>query len=296
MSVREEILQEIKETPPLSQGTRRLLDTFFSEDFTPGKVEDVVAGDPALSSHVLKMANMLFHAREEEISYMPEARSLMGDTLFAAMALSSCFPCSCDAPLEGYEAGRGALMRHCLGTAVAAREFTASARIPTQPEAAFASGMLHDLGKILLSEYLKGKAPELMAVVLAQEVGDFLDAERGPLGMDHAETGAALAEHWDLNPSLCRVVRFHHHPAQAETVHQPLAYAVHLGDVAAMLGGGDTGADAFLYHIDEKYSGYFDINNDVVERAVLAVAEEYEKLDACCPDRFGNAGISQPTG
>ncbi len=59
MSVREEILQEIKETPPLSQGTRRLLDTFFSEDFTPGKVEDVVAGDPALSSHVLKMANML---------------------------------------------------------------------------------------------------------------------------------------------------------------------------------------------------------------------------------------------
>ncbi len=296
MSVREDILQEIEETPLLSQGTMRLLDIFFSEDFTQDKVEDVVTEDPALSSHILKMANTLFHAREEEISSVAEARGLMGDTVFAAASLSSCFPCSCDAPLEGYEAGRGALMRHCLGTAVGAREFIKNARAPVQPGAAFASGMLHDLGKIMLSEYLKGKAPELMEVVLAHEVGDFLDAERGPLGIDHAETGAALAEHWGLNSSLRQVLCFHHHPAEAEEAYRPLVYAVHLGDVAAILGGGDTGADAFLYHIDEGYSGYFKMSDDIVERAVLTVTMEYEKLDACCPDRFGGAGASRPTG
>jgi HD-like signal output (HDOD) protein len=295
MSVLEEIVKEIEETPPLSQGTMRLLDTFFSENFTSDKVEDAVVADPALSSHVLKVANMLFHAREEEVSSVHEAVSLMGDTLFAAISLSSCFPCTCDAPLEGYEAGRGALMRHCLGTAVGAREFTKNSRIPVSPGAAFASGMLHDLGKVLLSEFLKGKAPELMAVVLAHEVGDFLGAERGPLGTDHAETGGVLAEHWGMNASLCQVLRFHHHPTQAEEAHRALVYAVHLGDVAAMLGGGDTGADAFLYHIDEGYSDYFEMSDDIVERTVLAVTMEYEKLDACCPDRFGGADASRPT-
>jgi HD-like signal output (HDOD) protein len=296
MSVQKDILQKIEETPSLPQGTMRLLDTFFSEGFTQDKVKDVVTTDPGLSSHVLKMANMLFHTRGEEISSVIEAKGLMGDTLFAAASLSSCFPCTCDAPLEGYEAGQGALMRHCLGTAVAAREFATKSQRPVSPGEAFASGMLHDLGKVLLSEFLKGKAPELMEVVLAHEVGDFLDAERGPLGMDHAETGAALAHHLGMNPSLCQVLRFHHHPVEAEEAHRSLVYAVHLGDVAAMLGGGDTGADAFLYHIDEGYSRYFKISDAIVEQTVLAVTMEYEKLDACCPERFGGAGASRPTG
>ena len=296
MGVREEILQKIKGTPPPPPEAIRLLEIFFSGDFTANNTVNAVAADPALSSHVFQVAGLLFHTQGEEASSVPEATRLMGETLFAAVSLTSCFPCACDAPLEGYEAGRGALMRHCLGTAVAARELTASARVPVSPGAAFASGMLHDLGKILLSEFLKGKAPELMHVVLAREVGDFLDAERGPLGMDHAEAGEALAECWNIRPPLRQVLRFHHHPAQADAAHRPLVYAVHLGEVAAMISGGDTGADAFLYQIDEGYSEYFDINNDVVERTVLAVAREYEKLDACCPDRFGGAGAPRPTG
>lgn len=50
------------------------------------------------------------------------------------------------------------------------------------------------------------------------------EAEQTALGIDHAQAGAIVAQHWKLPPALSEVISFHHQPEQAPT--NPLLVAI----------------------------------------------------------------------
>ena len=76
-------------------------------------------------------------------------------------------------------------------------------------EEAFVSGMLHDVGKLLLDRY----APDLLQRIVQgawTRKCSFLEAERSEADADHAALGALLLERWRLAPAVCEWVRDHH--------------------------------------------------------------------------------------
>jgi putative nucleotidyltransferase with HDIG domain len=94
---------------------------------------------------------------------------------------------------------------HSFSTACTAR-LIAVAGSATWEETAFAAGILHDIG-------------ELVVVALeAQPTADGMLAparlaqEREELGTDHAELGAALARRWSIPEVLCTPIEGHHAP------------------------------------------------------------------------------------
>ncbi len=186
-------------------------------------------------------------------------------------------------PLLGYEAEKGDLWRHSLAAAVAARELSRLSRREVAPDLAFTAGVLHDIGKVVLSDHLKGTARELLDAIDQELAENYLVAERRKLGMDHCQVGSLLARRWRLPEALIQAIALHHDPASAPDEHKPLVYVVHMADVVAMLSGSGSGADALKYGLAEDYEDYVAMTEADLERILLQVWEELKTLEAVFP-------------
>lgn len=105
---------------------------------------------------------------------------------------------------------------------------------------AFTSGLLHDLGKLVLASYHGTAYGELMQT--SPDGGNrLLEAEQARFDMDHAEVGGRLLTRWRLPSSVITAVRHHHHPDRAFPFDK-LAAIVSLGNlIAHQLKAGEPG-------------------------------------------------------
>ena len=91
------------------------------------------------------------------------------------------------------------------------------ARVPRCPDistngsTAFTAALLHDIGKIVISQFLNPEALLAIRQRLARGASAS-EAERAVLGTDHAEVGGGLLHMWHLPAPITEAVALHHHP------------------------------------------------------------------------------------
>lgn len=279
-----EVLKRIEDAPLLSSSASRLLQITADPEHSLGEVADIVKTDAALTARVLRVVNSAAFGLISTISSIDRAISYLGERLVIGIAIDICASQLFDKPLTGYEAQRGDLWRHDLRVAIASREIARLAPQDMAVDLAFTGGILHDIGKSILSEFLTGTAQSVLETIEKGEAQDYLEAERAMLGIDHAMVGYELARKWQLPEPLQQVIRFHHKPSEADEEHRSLVYAVHLGDIIAMMGGGGTGSDTLQYHMDSAYTDYLDISVEQLTMTLLHVEEEFSKMEASLLD------------
>ena len=157
--------------------------------------------------------------------------------------------------------------------------------VDISPELAFTAGLLHDIGKSLISDYLQGSVTDAIEMITTEEGLDYLDAEEKLVGFDHTRAGYELAKAWQLPDELAEVIRYHHEPAKAKEEYRALVYAVHLGDNIAMMGGFGTGSDSMRYKLDQQYTDYIKIGPKTLATIMLNVDIEFEKLESSFMNR-----------
>jgi HD-like signal output (HDOD) protein len=82
------------------------------------------------------------------------------------------------------------------------------ARYP-RPEDCFTGGLLHDIGKLVLDQFLHEEVQSILEKTERQGVS-FVEAERGSLGIDHAVIGEWLSRKWKLPLPVVVSIRHHH--------------------------------------------------------------------------------------
>ena len=122
------------------------------------------------------------------------------------------------------------LWRHSVTTAVGAAVL---ARHAGEPDAvAFTAGLLHDLGKLVLSATEPGLYRKLLRDSRGQ--GEVLvAAELKNLGVSHAMVGARLLARWDLPTDVAAAVLYHHSPRASISSFERLGASVYLGNELA---------------------------------------------------------------
>lgn len=279
MSIVDTILAEVKRIPPLSSAGAKLMGLLNQDGVSAVVIADIVSHDATLAAQILRVANSAAYRRKEDIGSIKLAISLLGNKTVLGVvmgySMSTLYKCS----LEGYEAPKGALWHNSVAAAVAAQLLTRYVKKPLSPELAYTAGLLHGIGKTVLSEFLKGSAREAVAVLDQADQKDFLKIEEDLLGTNHCEVGAALARHWHLPEALCEAIACHHRPQNASDAHKPLVYVTHVAAFVAMLQGIDTGADGLMYELDPAYEKYIHFPNErELEKIVMQVEKEYRKL------------------
>jgi putative nucleotidyltransferase with HDIG domain len=119
------------------------------------------------------------------------------------------------------------LWEHSIETAHAAKRLAHFEKLPRSLcEEAFVSGLLHDIGKLIMA----ANASKDYEAVMERSAGGTLptdEIEREIFGVTHAQIGAYLLGLWGLPDAIVNTVDLHHDPRNsAETSFTPLA-AVH---------------------------------------------------------------------
>lgn len=216
-----DVLQRIEDLPSLSSVVSEFLSLSRREYFSAKDFEKVVSKDQALVARLLKLANSSTYGRSRSIHSVPEAVVLVGleQMKRIVFAVSTEGLTRNTLAHYAYEPSRGYWM-HCTAVGLASRAIVES--LPARPlhvEEAFVAGLLHDVGKLIIDDFLDPDGGE-RDVDLAEE------AEA--VGLDHAELGEYILSQWRLPESIVAAVRDHHAPLGRDDV-SPGARLLQLG-------------------------------------------------------------------
>ncbi len=284
----EELQKIVRSVPMLSSSASQLLHIAAKPDHDLVEVINLVKTDANLTARVLKIVNSAAFALVNKVTSIDRAVSFLGERIIVSVAIGDCAGKLMERELAGYAAQRGSLWKHDLRSAIAAREVVTQSGAEISPELAFTAGLLHDIGKALISDYLAGTAPDAVSMITAEDSYDYLDAEKQLVGFNHTQAGFELAKSWELPDELVAAIRYHHEPDQAAQEFRALVYAVHLGDVIAMMGGFGTGSDSMRYKLDQGYTEYIKLSPKTLPSIMLAVDMEFDKLEASFNDSGEN--------
>lgn len=234
-------LKEIKSFPQFVVETLRKLNDPTS---SASDVAASLSRDEGLVLRTLKLANSAAYGMSRNISDISEAIALLGYKNISNIVLAATVYSVMDKGLSGYALDRGELWRHSLTAAYAARYIAqATRRVP--PEEAYVGGLLHDIGKVVLNDYVRFGYGIIVKLVEEEHI-PFTEAEQRVLGFDHAMVGSLLVERWEL-PEACQYsTLLHHKPnelGQEHAEYQAVVDVVSVANSMCLMLGVGLGAD-----------------------------------------------------
>jgi HD-like signal output (HDOD) protein len=247
-ALKSKILRTVKELPPMPQTIFKAREILGDPKSNAQEVARILQTDQAIAAKVLKMANSAYYGLMGKVSSIQHAAVVLGYKTLAEIVTMAGGSAVLGNTLEGYDLAAGDLWRHSLGVAFGSK-IIASRRHPALANDAFAAGLIHDVGKLVLDPYVKERK-EAFQTFMAGGQRPFLLAEKEILGFDHGEIAFELCKAWNVPQALLSAIRYHHAPEKGNE--NDLTAMVHAADVIAMMSGIGVGMDGLLYEMDNK--------------------------------------------
>jgi putative nucleotidyltransferase with HDIG domain len=225
---REDIAKTIAGLRPIPQVALKILRIIGDEDYDISAVAGEVRQDQVISAKTLQLCNSAMFTRVKRVTSIDQALIRLGQTLFAKLVISASVDTFYDQSVQGYSLCRGGLYRHAIGTAVLA-ETLARFTAVISPDTAYAAGLLHDIGKVVLDQYIDSSYPLFYRQIQHSEL-DLLAIEDHIFHTNHAAVGCELAEKWLFPDSITQVITHHHFPENA-TTDRELVHIIYLADL-----------------------------------------------------------------
>ncbi|NPV28601.1 MAG: HDOD domain-containing protein [Firmicutes bacterium] len=258
----DQIAQRVRDLPALPQIVARVLKLTEDPNSTVKELNDVICQDQALTAKVLRLANSAYYGFPRRIGTIVEAIIILGFNTIRNLVLAVSVHSLLCKEVPGYQLGRGELWRHSIACAMAARTLARRVRFPS-PDQAFIAGLLHDIGKVILSVYVREAFEEIIEKVHEAQI-PFIQAEEEILRFTHAVIGSKVADKWNLPVPLVEAIAFHHNPQLAKE-NQKLAALVHLADAICMMMGIGLGGDGLYYPLAPEALSLLGLESEDIE-------------------------------
>jgi putative nucleotidyltransferase with HDIG domain len=204
---------EIPMQPEVAHHLRSLLT--HSSSYSLSRLAKIASQDPAIAGRLIQAANSpLFHAGTR-IRSVQHALTYLGENasrkIITGLIARSMF---------GSNGALVRLWRHSLRTAEFL-ENLARAKGLMEPSEALLMGLVHDVGRIAIQRQKEAA----MYARLIEPGCPATWSETLLFGVDHAELGARILASWRFPESMVAAVRFHHRPAESDSVGAAALYA-----------------------------------------------------------------------
>ncbi len=275
-SKRETILEAARKVEALPAAVTEALAIVQDPNSSMTDLARSIEFDPGLTSNVLRLANSAYFGGGN-ISSLRDALVRLGQRkLFQVLLTSSLAPLA-GKPLRGYSLPAGHLLAQSIAVAIGTECLPVALGRPV-PGFAFTAGLLHDVGKIVMGSFLELDAKPVLQYAEAKGV-PFDEAEREILGIDHAETGAALLNSWRLPSEIVDAVRWHHQPEAYPGEDPFVTDLVHVADLLTIECGIGTGVDGLNYRPSQAAITRLNVNQQAAEQVLC---EMQTGLTALC--------------
>ena len=207
---RREILLKSDLIPPLPDLVVRLLGILNKKETEPEDLECLLQNDQVLVAKMLAMVNSPFYGLNRSIRTIREAVMVLGFRGVRSLVLATSTAKFLQRDFGWYGHEPKGLWLHAVSVACGARLLARYCDMrPEDGEQLFVGGLLHDIGKLLLVNYVQ-EAP----LVLTED--SITEYERQTVGLDHTEAGALVAAKWHLVDEVQHAIKSHHDAEQSD--------------------------------------------------------------------------------
>ncbi len=208
-------------------------------------IAQVVHRSPSLTALLLKIVNSPFYGFPSKIDRISLAVTLIGTREISGLALGiSIISLFNNIPKDILN--MHSFLRHSLACGIISRILAAHKSLP-QTEQLFVSGLLHDLGRLILYSYFPDESLNILSRARSSDSLLYLQ-EDDHLGCNHTHVAKHLLQQWKLPMVLENNIFFHHSPGEAQ---QPVpATLVHLADIMTNGLGIGTSGERFVPSLD----------------------------------------------
>ncbi len=206
----EDVHQAIEAIRPIPQVALKVLRIIEDGAYDIEKVAEEVKKDQVISARTIQLCNSAMFTKRHDVVSLDHALVFLGQELFIKLVISAAVQSYYSQCGNGYSLCKGGLYHHAVGTAMVAEKIAGMTE-KVIPGIAYTAGLLHDIGKVVLDQYITGAYP-LLYREFQDRQSEVIDVETRILGMDHTRVGELLARKWSLPDSLVGAIRFHHSP------------------------------------------------------------------------------------
>lgn len=208
------VVRKLDTLPSIPVAATRLLELFSEDDVDLQDVIALVESDQAIAARLLKTVNSAGTAGGEDVGSVSRAVFKLGIDEVRCTLLGVTVSESLIKPLRNRHTGEQEMhWKHSLACAACAE--TIAERVDKSLRAeAFVAGLLHDIGKLILSECFPDEYKRVMSMQ-AERMLSAQDAENSVLGVDHPTAGKWLLEKWRMPEQLVQTVWLHHQGSDA---------------------------------------------------------------------------------
>jgi HD-like signal output (HDOD) protein len=206
-------LGKLKQIPALQSLVQGVMQIMGRDGVDVDEIVEALEKDSALCVRLLAMANSVAISPEQRIEDLQTAVQMLGISKVRRAAQAVFTLRGAQRMVDGIDWRH--LWIHALATAAVSEEL--DRRISPQPSSQiYMAGLLHDLGKIVLSTIASDAYRDVIVASWNGE-GRLEELEHARLGVNHREAGVVFAQGNRLSDVVVQVISHHGDPAAAET-------------------------------------------------------------------------------
>lgn len=216
----------VDDLPTIPIVATKVLQLLDDPDVSVEEIADLMLSDQVMTARVMKLINSPVYKPTQEITSLKRALVYLGLRHVRELALTT-------SVINAFDGTSGALelnafWEHSFGVGMVSKII--AQKIGYQDlEKAYIAGIIHDLGEVFLSNFLREPFMDVLEYIKVHPV-KLVDAEAELLGTTHCEIGLCMARKWNFPDAYCDVIAYHHNPGEA-TVDPILCAIVNLADL-----------------------------------------------------------------
>lgn len=272
------ILADNVQIPSLPSVVARINALLENPDAGTREIGAEIAKDAPLTTKILRVVNSAAYGMRTKVVSTEQASAVLGMRALRNLVLQVSVIGQFK-HLEASDFNLKGLWRHGILTAQLSQNIATLARIKKslEPEEYYTCGLLHDLGQVLLLDYV---GDEYIKVVkkAKTERRELHEVEEEMLGFSHAEIGARVALRWGLPGEIVSAVQFHHGP-QDEIEAEPTVAIVDLANRVAHMILDEGHRELAARAMDADREAFLRIDRDAFCEAVEFAADIVSSIE-----------------
>ena len=279
----EKVFDRIKNSqnlPSLPQFLIKLIETCNNNDAPISELAEIICQDPSISTRIIHLVNSSYYNLNHEITSIKHAVTLLGVDAIKNIAISASVQQVFTNVKKNGLFNINHFWWHSFMCASLARRIAMEISYEFVEEA-FLSGLLHDIGKLLLYTNFTNKYSSILEH--SDKERECTELEKKIIGVTHCEAGAWLIKQWKLKSFMADAVLYHHDSLKRIQKAFPLVKIIFM---ANMLASAD---NDYAQKKSTALNSLFGFEQPIVDEIILKAKEDVEEVS-----RSLNISLEQP--
>jgi len=270
------ILTDKTKLPSISSVVLKVMEMVQNPEVDITALAAEISKDPSITASIIKLSNSAYYRKSQPIKTVQESLMTLGTKVVKEIILLTAAKGILNKNIPGYQIDAEAMWLHSIVVAELSSRIVRDKKLKIEPDLAFTGGLLHDIGKVILSQFF----PQAMMQIkneLKDQKETFDSIEKKHFGYDHQEVGARLLKAWNFPIELIATALFHHNPEKA-TKFKDLVSVVHVANTITIVSGIGIDIGGLTNPLSEEAVKLLGITEEDLQKYYLLLPELEEQI------------------